>query len=154
MMGYRRSPVRMATPDRREFIFQLAAGIGSVALSSLIRQDEVRAGILAAKKPHHPAKARACIFLLMEGGPSHIDTFDPKPKLADLHLKEFNRTDNMQSAMSGGKRYYVASPFTFRKVGKSGADVATNWEHLAGVADDLCFYRGCQVDSVNHPTAM
>ena len=50
---------------------------------------------------------------MMEGGPSHIDTFDPKPKLADLHLKEFTRTDKMQSAMSGGKRYYVASPFKF-----------------------------------------
>ncbi len=91
---------------------------------------------------------------MMEGGPSHIDTFDPKPKLAELHLKEFQRTDKMQSAMSGGKRYYVASPFQFRKAGKCGADMATNWDQLAGVADDLCFYRGCQVDSVNHPTAM
>ena len=49
-MAYRNSPVRIAAPDRREFIFQLAAGIGSVALSSLIRQDEVRAGILAREE--------------------------------------------------------------------------------------------------------
>jgi hypothetical protein len=60
----------------------------------------------------------------------------------------------MQSAMSGGKRYYVESPFRFRKSGASGADLAENWEHLAHLADDICFYRGCQVDSVNHPTAM
>jgi hypothetical protein len=91
---------------------------------------------------------------MMEGGPSHIDTFDPKPKLAELHLKKFARTDNMQSAMSGGERYYVASPFQFVKAGRCGADMATTWEHLANVADELCFYRGCQVDSVNHPTAM
>jgi hypothetical protein len=91
---------------------------------------------------------------MMEGGPSHIDTFDPKPKLDGLHLKEFARNDKQQSAMSGGKRYFVRSPFRFRKAGRCGADMAENWEHLAGVADELCFYRGCQVDSVNHPTAM
>ena len=92
---------------------------------------------------------------MMEGGPSHIDTFDPKPKLAELHLKEFTRTDKMQSAMSGGKRYYVAVPVQVPQGRASaGRTWPTNWEHLAGVADDLCFYRGCQVDSVNHPTAM
>jgi hypothetical protein len=56
--------------------------------------------------------------------------------------------------MESGKRYYVRSPFKFRRAGQSGADIAENWEHLAGLVDDLCFYRGCQVDSVNHPTAM
>ena len=90
----------------------------------------------------------------MEGGPSHIDTFDPKPKLADLHLKEFVREGKMKSAMESGKRYYVQSPFKFNKCGQSGADMAENWSHLGKVADDLCFFRGCQVDSVNHPTAM
>jgi hypothetical protein len=139
--------------SRREALFGLGASLGSVAFSAMLA-DEARASPLAPKPPHVPPKAKACIFLMMEGGPSHIDTFDPKPKLKDLHLKEFARTDDMQSAMSGGKRYYVESPFAFRKAGKCGADVATNWEHLAAVADELCFYRGCQVDSVNHPTAM
>src|SRR5262245_34947500 len=126
---------------RREALYGLGASLGSVAFSALLAADESRAaGPLAPKPPHAPARAKACIRLMMEGGPSHIDTFDPKPKLADLHLKEFTRTDPMQSAMSGGKRYYVASPFKFRKAGKSGADLATNWEHLAGVADELCFY--------------
>jgi hypothetical protein len=118
--------------------------------------DEARAaaGPLSPKPPQVPPRATACIFLMMDGGPSHIDTFDPKPKLNELHLKEFARNDQMQSAMSSGKRYYVASPFQFQKVGQSGVEMATNWEHLAGVADNLCFYRGCQVDSVNHPTAL
>src|SRR4029079_13174194 len=71
-----------------------------------------------------------------------------------LHLQEFVRRGEEQSAMSSGKRYYVASPFRFRKAGRSGADLAENWEHLASVVDEICFYRGCQVDSVNHPTAM
>jgi hypothetical protein len=142
---------------RREALYTLGTGLGSVALTALLAEDgrgEPARSPLAPKPGHVPAKAKACIWLMMEGGPSHIDTFDPKPKLKDLHLKEFNRTDRMQSAMSGGKRYYVHSPFAFRKAGKSGADIATNWEHLAGVVDDICFYRGCQVDSVNHPTAM
>ncbi len=95
-----------------------------------------------------------CIFLMMEGGPSHIDTFDPKPKLAELHLQEFVREGQMKSAMESGRRYYVQSPFRFRRTGQSGADMADNWEQLARVADEICFYRGCQVDSVNHPTAM
>jgi hypothetical protein len=139
---------------RRDALYGLGTSLGSVAFSALLAADDKRTGPLASKKPHLPARAKACIFLMMEGGPSHIDTFDPKPKLAGLHLKEFTRTDKMQSAMSGGKRYYVASPFEFIKAGKCGADVAANWEHLAKVADELCFYRGCQVDSVNHPTAM
>ncbi len=113
-----------------------------------------KANPLAAKQGHFKAKAKNCIFLMMEGGPSHIDTFDPKPELAELHLQEFVREGKQKSAMESGKRYYVRSPFQFIKAGQSGADMAENWSHLAKVADDLCFYRGCQVDSVNHPTAM
>jgi hypothetical protein len=144
-------------PTRRAFLYSLGASIGSVAFSSLLAREPGAAragGPLAPKKGHFRAKAQSCIFLMMEGGPSHIDTFDPKPKLADLHLKEFTREGERKSAMESGKRYYVQSPFKFRKAGRSGADIADNWEHLARVADDLCFYRGCQVDSVNHPTAM
>jgi hypothetical protein len=151
-------------PTRREFLYGLGASVGSVALTALLAEDRARAADtraqpqpadpLAPRPAPLPAKAKACIFLMMEGGPSHIDTFDPKPKLAELHLKEFAVNDKTQSAMSSGKRYYVQSPFRFRKAGESGADVGENWEHLARVADDLCFFRGCQVDSVNHPTAM
>jgi hypothetical protein len=110
---------------------------------------------LAPKSGHYPGvKAKNVIFLMMEGGPSHIDTFDPKPMLDKVHLKEFVREGKQKSAMESGKRYYVRSPFEFIKAGQSGADMAENWTHLAKVADELCFYRGCTVDSVNHPTAM
>src|SRR5687768_5060582 len=135
-------------PTRREFIYSLGASIGGVALTSLLSTEGRAAttpasGPSTAKRPHVAAKAKNCIFLMMEGGPSHIDTFDPKPKLAKLHLQEFTREGKMKSAMESGKRYYVQSPFAFRKAGKSGADIAENWEHLAHVADDLCFFRGC-----------
>jgi len=138
---------------RRDFLYSLGASLGSVALTSRLAADEV-ANQSGAKQPHFPlAKAKNCIFLYMEGGPSHIDTFDPKPQLNQLHMREFQRAGDKQSAMSSGKRYYVQSPFKFRRAGQSGADMNTLWEKLAGVADELCFYRGLQVDSVNHPTA-
>lgn len=143
--------------NRRAFLYGLGTSLGSIAFSAMMA-DESRGNDkktpLAPKDGHHPAKAKNCIFLMMEGGPSHIDTFDPKPTLKDLHLKEFVREGEQKSAMESGKRYYVQSPFSFGKHGESGADMADNWIHLAKVADELCFYRGCQVDSVNHPTAM
>lgn len=153
-----------ARVSRRQAIFGLGAGLGAVALAALLAEDapagpadsEARSRIapLAPRAGHFQPKATRCIFLMMEGGPSHIDTFDPKPALAKLHLKEFLREGPQKSAMESGKRYYVQSPFRFRKVGQCGADMAENWTWLSRVADDICFYRGCQVDSVNHPTAM
>lgn len=140
--------------QRRHCLYSIGASLASVALTSLMAEDQPRAGTFAPQPAHRSARAKRCVMLTMEGGPSHVDLFDPKTKLADMHLREFTRNDRMQSAMSSGKRYYVASPFRFRKAGLSGADMAVNWEHLAGVADEICFYRGCQVESVNHPTAM
>ncbi len=142
-------------PTRREFVYGLGTTLGSIALTSLLAQDKQQtAAPLAPKSGHLQPRAKRCIFLMMEGGPSHIDTFDPKPALEKLHLKEFTREGRQKSAMESGKRYYVQSPFKFRQHGQSGAWMSDPWQHLSAVADDLCFYRGCQVDSVNHPTAM
>ena len=142
------------TRHRREFLYGLGASVGAAALTSMLAADDSKPSPMEPKKGHFDAKAKNCIFLMMEGGPSHIDTFDPKPKLADMHLQEFHRGGEQKSAMESGKRYFVQSPFKFRKAGESGADIAENWEHLAERVDDICFYRGCQVDSVNHPTAL
>lgn len=147
----------MTAPSRRELLYGLGLGLGSIALSSLLADEQAATtgeGPLAPRAGHVASKAKNCIFLMMEGGPSHLDTFDPKPKLDELHLQAFVREGKEKSAMESGRRYYVRSPFRFRKTGECGADMAENWTHLAGVADELCFYRGCQVDSVNHPTAM
>src|SRR5215470_19934655 len=106
--------------SRRDFLFNSAYGFGGIALSTLLgaeaRADTPAqaANPLAPKQPHLPANAKACIFLLMDCGPSHIDTIDPKPKLRQLHMQEFVRERNRRvSAMESGKRYYVASPFNF-----------------------------------------
>jgi hypothetical protein len=138
----------IAKLSRREALYGLGAGIGSLAFSSMAQAENINSiGI------HHPAKAKRCIFLMMEGGPSHIDTFDPKPELDKRHLQRFNRSGDRESAMSSGERYFVKSPFDFLKAGKCGADFSSEWHHLKNYADDMCFYRGCQVESVNHPTA-
>lgn len=138
---------------RRDFLYGLGATLGTAAFHALLAAETKPAGPLAPKPAHHPAKAKSCIFLFMEGGPSHIDTFDPKPKLAELHMKEFTRKDRLISAMGGGKRYFVQSPYKFRQVGKSGIWMCEHFQHLADVADDLCIYHGCQAESVDHPTA-
>lgn len=134
--------------------------MGTVALTSLLHAEQNAADPASAaprsgsrQQPHHPPKATRCIFLMMEGGPSHIDTFDPKPELTRRHLQEFSRSGEEQSAMSSGKRYFVKSPFDFVQAGDCGADISAPWRHLQQCVDDICFFRGAQVESVNHPTA-
>ncbi|MBS0209087.1 MAG: DUF1501 domain-containing protein [Planctomycetes bacterium] len=160
---------KLFVPPRREFLYGLGATLGTAALNTLLQADEARkidgaaksggdanaerVNPLAAKPAHHRAKAKACIMLFMEGGPSHIDTFDPKPKLNDVHMQAFERQDKFASAMASGQRYYVQSPFKFRQVGQSGLQMCDVWEHLPRVADELCVYRGLQAQSINHPTA-
>ncbi len=143
---------------RRDFLYGLGASVGALALNSLMSCENgnkapAQTSLLAKKPPMVKAKAKACIFLMMEGGPSHLDTFDPKAALEKYHLSKFVRKGKNFSAMSQGDRYMVKSPFKFRKVGQSGADMCEHFVHLAQVADELCFYRGCQAESVNHPTA-
>ncbi|MCH2582705.1 MAG: DUF1501 domain-containing protein, partial [Planctomycetes bacterium] len=151
----KRPPLHTASFRRRDFLYGLGASLGSVAFSDLIARAE-KAGPLAPRKPHHEPKAKAIIMLFMEGGPSHLDTFDPKPKLGDLHLKGFFNSDDKLSGMGSGARFYVKSPYAFRKVGNNGVAMSEHFRHMAepAVADELCVYHGCQAESVSHPTAL
>ena len=151
---------RNKTWKRRDFLYGLGAGAGAVALSSLLScesttHDRLRKVARAIpKSPMFVPRAKYFIFLTLEGGPSHIDTFDPKPALDKYHLTKFTRSGKEFSAMSSGSRYFVKSPYQFNRVGSSGAEMCEHYVHLAEVADHICFYRGCQAESVNHPTAM
>jgi hypothetical protein len=140
---------------RREFFHGLSAGLGTVALNTLLRESLAaeQQNPPEAKRPMRPARATACIFLFMEGGPSHIDTFDPKPKLKEMDGEEFVREGRLVSNMAGGKRYFVPSTFKFAQHGQSGLSICEYLPHMTRVADDLCIYRGLQVESVNHPEA-
>lgn len=141
--------------NRRQFLLSGGMGLGRVALSALLAEDSLCAGVLSPKPGHHPAKAKRCIFLLMEGGPSHIDTFDPKPKLNQLHMTKFQKErSKFQANMNTGERYYVRSPFQFRRAGRGGLELNSLFENFSKVVDDVCFYRGLHAESVNHPTAL
>lgn len=137
---------------RRDFLYGLGSSLGALALTDLCAAEKKPLGPLAPKQPMHKAKAKAVIMLFMEGGPSQIDTFDPKPKLNELHLSESTRT----AGLANGKRFFVGSPFKSRKVGNAGIEMSEPWKYLAApeVADELCVYRGCQAASLNHPEAL
>src|SRR4051794_2807337 len=92
---------------RRDCLYSLGLSLGAAAFQALLADEKRTADPLAPKLSPHGAKPKACICLFMEGGPSHIDTFDPKPKLAELHMQEFVRQDKFASNMSSGKRYYI-----------------------------------------------
>ena len=132
-----------AMPSRRDFVYGLGATLGTVALNAMLQADPPAPisaedhGPLTPRKTHHEPRARRCIFLFMEGGPSHIDTFDPKPKLHDLHLTKFKRQDKFASAMASGNRYFVESPFRFMRAGKSGIELCEHFRHLTDVESNF-----------------
>ncbi len=147
--------------DRRTFLRRAGAGFGSIALTALLADegklfaDADPADPLAPKPPHFPAKAQRVIFLFMSGGPSHVDTFDPKPELQRLHGERLPSSFGPVKTRRGvDKNKLLASKRTFRKHGQSGIEVSDWFPHLAGCVDDLCVLRGCYGDSVTHPESV
>jgi Protein of unknown function (DUF1501) len=147
------------TRNRREFLCDAFCGFGSWAFASMLYQEELRAGSLnplAPKPPHMPdkAKAKAVIFLFMAGGPSHLETFDPKPLLNKLNgqprPKEFGEAKyqfvTADARILGTKR-------TFQKYGKSGIEVSDLLPHTAQCIDDIAVIRSCHGDMVVHSAA-
>jgi hypothetical protein len=146
-----------ATRTRREFIRDAFCGFGGLALASLLDQEQVRAGTanpLAPKLPHHAAKARAVIFLFMAGGPSHLETFDPKPLLNKLEgqprPKEFGDA-KYQFIQRNAK--LLGTRRTFAKYGQSGIEVSDLFPHTADCIDDMAVIRSCHGDMVVHSAA-
>jgi hypothetical protein len=137
-----------ALPSRRDMLRRAGAGFGSLALAALLA-DEAAAqpavNPLAPRVPHFRARARRVIFLFMPGGPSQVDTFDPKPRLTRDHGKPAPRL------YLGQKRNLLASPWKFRKHGQSGLDVSELFPHVGACADRLCVLRSMVADDVNHP---
>ncbi len=144
-------------PDRRAFLRDAFCGFGTLALTSLLHQDRARAAAnpLAPKAPHLPtAKAKAVIFLFMAGGPSHLETFDPKPLLNKLdgqpRPKEFG--DAKYQFISPDARL-LGSKRRFRKAGRSGIEVSDLFPHTARHIDDIAVLRSCHGDKVVHSAA-
>jgi hypothetical protein len=140
---------------RREFLRDAFCGFGGLALTSLLNREEARANPLAARAPHLPtAKAKAVIFLFMAGGPSHLETFDPKPLLNKLdgqpRPKEFG--DPKYQFVQKGARL-LGTRRRFKKHGQSGVEVSDLFPHTAGCVDDLAVIRSCHCERVVHSAA-
>jgi hypothetical protein len=145
------------TRTRREFIRDAFCGFGSLALASILQEEQARAAIvnpLAAKSPPLAPKAKSVIFLFMAGGPSHIETFDPKPLLNKLdgqpRPKEFGEA-KYQFIQNGAR--LLGTKRTFRKYGKSGIDVSDLFPETAKWVDRMAVVRSCYGDMVVHSAA-
>jgi len=156
--------------SRREMLAQAGVGFGAWALLDLLKRDGLPAATppeplpgavpalvnpLAPKPPHFPARAKHVIFLFMQGGPSHIDTFDPKPLLCKRHGQPLPHsiTQGLQLQFTKMDAAVLGSPQTFKKCGDSGIEIADTYPHLQGCADVLAIVRSCYHDAFNHAPA-
>jgi hypothetical protein len=140
--------------NRREFLASLGGGFGMVALQHLLAQDGYGAAAdpMAPRQPHFPGKAKRVIFLFMEGAPSQMDLFDPKPLLQEWHGKSLqpSLTKDLKLAFIKPTATILGSPRTFQKYGPQGMDIADLLPHTASMAGDLCFVRSMHSDQFNH----
>src|SRR5437764_581627 len=141
------------TRTRRDFLRHAFGGFGGLALASLLHDEQARANP-AARPPHYQAKAKSVIFLFMAGGPSHLETFDPKPLLNKLNGQprpaQFGEA-KYQFVKKGAR--LLGSARTFAKHGQSGTEVSDLFPHTAQCVDDLAVIRSCYGDRVVHSAA-
>ncbi len=151
---------------RRSFLEHSLAGVGSFALASLLnpallaaakpgaQQEEKWRGIL--KQLHHPPKARRIIWLTMAGGPSHLETLDYKPRLAEMHgqpMPESYTKGQPIAQLQGAKLTCFAPQFPFERFGKSGQHISSALPHIGRLADDICIIRSMHTEQINHDPA-
>ncbi|MEM7601583.1 MAG: DUF1501 domain-containing protein [Verrucomicrobiota bacterium] len=138
---------------RREFLHGGTLGIGSLALSQLLQQDlQGSVSGAASLKPHFSPKAKRVIFLHMVGGPSQIDTFDPKPELDKRDGKSLPEevTRGQKFAFIGPDAKAIKSPYQFAPQGESGIVMSELFPHLATVTDELTVVRSMHTNEINH----
>jgi uncharacterized protein (DUF1501 family) len=145
------SPADPFGPTRRSFLRELGGSVGLLGLASYLGAADPAAPPSAAPgKPHFKPRAKRVIFLFMAGGPSHLDTFDPKPALARHAGERPGATDLRTERVTGG---LLPSPFPFRPGGKSGLPVSDLLPHVRECADELCVLRGVHAINPNHSPA-
>jgi hypothetical protein len=134
---------------RREFLWQVGGGFAGLALADLLARDLAADSASSTKQPHFSAKAKHCIFLFMNGGPSQVDTFDPKPALTKHHGQPY--TGDAKVGSNGRPiGHLMQSPFEFKPHGDSGLEISSLFPHLAQFADDLCVIRSMHSDTAAH----
>ncbi len=144
---------------RRTFLARTSSGLGAAALAHLFgpTSSATAKGILGA--PHFPAKAKRIIYLHMSGGPSQIETFDPKPQLAEWNgkpLPESIRKGQRLTTMTSGQSAInvMASEHKFARYGQSQAEMNTLFKHMSGIADEMCIIRSLYTEPINHDPAV
>jgi hypothetical protein len=143
-----------ATMTRRQMLAQSGLGLGSLALTYLLHAELARAaqgpgGGLAPHAPHFPARARAVIMLVQNGGPSQMDLFDPKPALSRLEGRTYGERVEMFQRGSEANRL-LGTPFRFHHRGRCGVELSEVMPHLGSVADDFCLVRSMYTEHNNH----
>jgi hypothetical protein len=142
---------------RRAFLRQGLSGLGMFALNSLLAQEAPKIASKGVVNPlHHTPKAKRVIFLYQAGGPSHLETFDNKPKLREMHGKGMpeSMTKGQQIAQLQGRPLVCFGPqYDFKRFGKSGQEVCELFPHIGSVADDVCIIRSMWTEQINHDPA-
>ncbi|MGH9657006.1 MAG: DUF1501 domain-containing protein [Bryobacteraceae bacterium] len=136
---------------RRDFFRHAAGGIGTIALADIL-SAEGRSDPLAPRAPHFAPKAKNVIFLFMEGAPSQMDLFDPKPGLRkwDGQSLPDSLTKDLRLAFIKPSAKVMASPRVFTRHGQCGMELSDFIPHLGSVADDICLIRSMHTDAFNH----
>ena len=146
--------------SRRKWLCRCANGFGGLALSTLLAESlaaevgsdlDRRTNPLAVQPPHFPARAKSVIFCFMDGGPSQIDTFDPKPRLTREHLQPIS-VETPTTVFNISNRV-LASPFEFKQYGQSGIWVSELFPHVATCVDDISVIRSMVADHSEHTAA-
>ncbi len=145
---------------RRTFLKRGAISLGSAALASVLESASAttiapdRAGVL--RPLHFPARARRVVLLCMAGGPSHLETLDYKPKLAEMHGQPMPEsfTKGQPIAQLQGKELKCFAPqHPFRKFGQSGQEICSLFPHFGSIADEMCIVRSLRTEQINHDPA-
>ena len=157
------APPSPAFASRRDFLARAGNGFGLVALSALLADEAAAAPVahapgspdpLAPKTPHFPAKAKSVIWLFMNGGPSHVDTWDYKPELTRRDGQELKGFDKNTGFFTDQVGPLMKSPWAFKQHGKSGAWVSDLFPNMARHVDKMAFLHSCWTDSNNHSPAL
>lgn len=156
MSIYPHAPRDSAQWTRRDWLKRSGAGFGMLGLAGLLGTEAKAEGDssvspLAIKSPHFPVKAKHVIHLFMNGGPSHVDTFDPKPELTKRHGQELPMPNLRTERKTGAA---LGSPFKFQKYGESGIEVSEIFQHTARHVDRMAVIRSMQANVPNHEPSL
>ena len=138
--------------SRREFLARSGTGLGALALAGVCHDAGAAAvSPMLPRQPHFPARAKHVIHVFCNGGPSHVDTFDPKPKLTEYGGKPLP-TENLRTERKTGAA--MASPYSFAKYGESGLEVSEIFSHVGQCIDDICVVRSMHAEVPNHEPSL